>query len=204
MLPTRPSALAFCSWPDPSCEAQSPAFFLSLNFQCMPVRSPIFWMPTFFAVSRLVLYIDSQSSSSTPSYNVGPNRPEAAPLFPINPRCVHADRSVPFVNLTETSAFFVVRLDELPESRHHLRSADLLDALLKFSFSCKFASNFNATIMSSQAPGGGACALNTPRVFWPAACGSGDSGKEKKVTEFFLPREGAALLQHVMHGQTFL
>ena len=40
---------------------------------------------------------------------------------------------------------------------------------MKIFFSCKFACNFNATIMLSQAPGGGACALNT-RVFWHAAC----------------------------------
>ena len=72
-LPTgasRPCVL-FMTWPFVfSWKRNCPALFFSFNFHSKPVRFPTSLLPTYFVTFRKVLYMDSQSSCTTPSYNV--------------------------------------------------------------------------------------------------------------------------------------
>ena len=63
-----------------------------------------------------------------------------------------------------------VQLDELPQRRHHLPSAALIDALIHDLDEVLFLLYSHATTMLPQAPRGGACALiEHPRASQPPA-----------------------------------
>ena len=60
ILPTGPSTLPFLTWAlHVFVEAQFSQLFFTLNFHSKLVRHRTFMMPTFFAASRIVLYVDS-------------------------------------------------------------------------------------------------------------------------------------------------